>query len=1150
MTRTMKILLTTASSYLLYFVGAWTLAASLKLQGRPRWILLIGLWVLGFIAAVTIAWFIRKRSPEPPASTEGDEIDATVAAAKARLASAKLGGSSGLGALPMVLVMGPEGSAKTTSVVRSGLESDLLAGEVFRGEATASTRAVNLWYAENTVFLEAGGKVAENDVRWERVVRHMQPQRLAAVLGRGTQSPRVAVVCYSCEEFLKPGSGEAVPAAARALRARLGEVSQGLGIRLPVYVLFTKADRVPHFADYVQNFSADDAQEVLGATLRPDLESAPGSYADRETQQLAESFQQIFLSLAERRLLYLARENASERKPGAYEFPREFRKISPLAVQFLVELCKPSQLQVSPFLRGFYFTGVQAIIVNEMAPGAAAQPLVAAAAGAAGATGVFQAGGLRTAVPAAPPLTPVTRKVPRWVFLPRVFRDVILADGAAMGVTGGGARVNYLRRLGLAAAAVLAFFLAVGFTTSYAGNRSLQRGTVEAARGMGPVAASGPELPPIDALQRLDSLRARVQTLSEYEHDGAPVRLRFGLYSGSALYPEARRMYFDAFHKLLFGATHTSLLAALRGLPDVPRPGDDYGHTYDLLKTHLITTSHPDKSTAEFVAPVLLGAWLDGRQLDADRTQLAQRQFEFYGSELPYGNPFPEEADAAAVTRGRAFLQQFAGSERIYQTMLSEAGQQNPPVQFNRKYPGSAASVADSYEVPGAFTKGGWAFMQAAFKNIDRFFQGESWVLGPQTGPPPDRTKLLAELRTRYQSDYLNHWRTFLRSASVVRYGNVRDAAQKLTALSSTQSPLLSLFAITAQNTTVDSTTAAAFQPVHAVTPPAVTDKLIGGPNQGYVNALVALQSSLEQVANAPTNPPEAAAAAVGVASTNAATAKVAARQLAQSFRLDPEGRIEATVQKLMEDPITNAEPMLRNFGSGELNAKGQRLCGPYRGVLSRYPFNSASSTQASIAEVTDFFRPATGALWRFYNDGIQNVLIKQGSEYVPKPGGTVTLSPSFVSFFNRAAAFSDALFKEGSPEPRFAFILKPLLSEATSTVTIVVDGQVVKSTRNALESGQLVWPGTAAKEAKIYAQVGGQEVSLLGFQGPWALFQLFQATDSWQPSGGQQRVEWTVRKPDGTPLKIAAELNLGGAAPILRKGYFGGFNCSGNVAQ
>ena len=76
--------------------------------------------------------------------------------------------------------------------------------------------------------------------------------------------------------------------------------------------------------------------------------------------------------------------------------------------------------------------------------------------------------------------------------------------------------------------------------------------------------------------------------------------------------------------------------------------------------------------------------------------------------------------------------------------MLSEAGAQNPPVQFNRKYPGSASYVLDSYEVPGAFTKGGWAFMQGAFKNIDRFFQGESWVLGPQTGPPPDKPKLLA----------------------------------------------------------------------------------------------------------------------------------------------------------------------------------------------------------------------------------------------------------------------------------------------------------------------------------------------------------------------------------------------------------------------
>ena len=55
-------------------------------------------------------------------------------------------------------------------------------------------------------------------------------------------------------------------------------------------------------------------------------------------------------------------------------------------MQFLVDLCRPSQLTVGPFLRGFYFSGVRPIIVTEAAP-APRQAEPQSFSGAAGATG-------------------------------------------------------------------------------------------------------------------------------------------------------------------------------------------------------------------------------------------------------------------------------------------------------------------------------------------------------------------------------------------------------------------------------------------------------------------------------------------------------------------------------------------------------------------------------------------------------------------------------------------------------------------------------------------------------------------------------------------------------------------------------------------
>ena len=108
-----------------------------------------------------------------------------------------------------------------------------------------------------------------------------------------------------------------------------------------------------------------------------------------------------------------------------------------------------------------------------------------------------------------------------------------------------------------------------------------------------------------------------------------------------------------------------------------------------------------------------------------------------------------------------------------------------------------------------------------AFKNLPKYFSGEEWVLGPKTGQNVDTTKVGQDLQARYQQDYINQWRAFLKNANVVHYNSLADASQKLVKTSSNQSPLLALFCVAAQNTSVDQPDISkAFQPVQAVVPP------------------------------------------------------------------------------------------------------------------------------------------------------------------------------------------------------------------------------------------------------------------------------------------------------------------------------------------
>ena len=176
--------------------------------------------------------------------------------------------------------------------------------------------------------------------------------------------------------------------------------------------------------------------------------------------------------------------------------------------------------------------------------------------------------------------------------------------------------------------------------------------------------------------------------------------------------------------------------------------------------------------------------------------------------------------------------------------MLAEADKANPPINFNKKFPGSAEVVVDRTEVSGAFTKGGWTFMQNALQNLPKYFSGEQWVLGQESSSNIDLAKLATDLRNRYQQDFIAQWRSFLKSGNVVRYGGLADAAQKLLKLSGNQSPLLALFCVAAQNTAVGQPDVAkAFQAVRRWFHRTARINISETPNKPYVAGLSGLQS-------------------------------------------------------------------------------------------------------------------------------------------------------------------------------------------------------------------------------------------------------------------------------------------------------------------
>jgi type VI secretion system protein ImpL len=1103
---------------LIYMVLVWLLGRFLPLHGYDVWILRGVLALLGLIGAGVVLWYqyrVKKANEPPPEDgsqpSGTDDLDTVVREAIRRLKHSTLGKGTNLGSLPLVFVLGDPGSTKTTVVIHSALDPELLAGQVYRDTEVLPTSSANIWYTRQAIFVDpAGGMMGQAD-RWRRLVKLLQPARFSAAIGKRAQAPRAAVVCFDCENFLQSGASETTVSAARRLSVRLQEVSQLLGISFPVYVLFTRVDRISFFAEFVRGMSKDEVAEVLGATL-PLRSLSAGVYADEETRRLTKAFDEIFYSLAERRILLLPREHEGDKLPGIYEFPRELNKLRTLLVQFLVDLARPSHLGTNPFLRGFYFTGVRPIVVDDVVAARSMAIETPEADLNSGATQIFRGGASLVQQAPVAVRSGGPRRMPQWVFLTSLFNDVLVKDRVALATSGSSSRVNLLRRFALGVVLFVGLVCLTGFLVSFFRNRALETSVQEAVSNLGSLQTATGQAASLNDLQKLERLRGELVTLSDYEDNGAPWSMRWGLYVGDRVYRDAKPVYFDRFRRILFGETQKRVADSLLALPDKPAanaPNDAYEKAYNDLKAYLITTepTDHDKSTKEFLTPVLMTHWVNGRDIDNDRKNLAGLQFDYYAVELAKENPFSTGSSRMLIEQARAYLQQFAGIDRFYAQLLSKASPNNRDLSFNEQYPDSVGIILSSHKVKGAFTRSGFQFVQDALKTPATYMSGEEWVLGKTGAQDIDQVMVKQKLTERYDLDFVKEWNEVLKTSSFTGYRDNADADKKLEKLTAPTSPLLVLLYFVSHNSDIaPPEVKGPFAPVQAVAPPGPADKppdrYISKATEDYVKALGKLQTDFHALATSPGAPdPSALASAQG----SAGAASTAVTNTITSVPVDAQFGNQEQVRRLLEEPINAAYALLKRGPVDIANGSAKALCSQFAGVGSKYPFDPNSAQDASLDQLYAVFGP-NADVWKKLNDDVKSFVLKVGSRYVANPSAAVKPLPSFLLFMNRVAGLSETLYPSGTPPPHFAYTLKQLPSN--------LEGVEVKIGSETLagEGAQKSFVWTGAPEDILVTTKGGD--TLDSFNGPWAAFH-FVARAHYMGSG---KLEW-VNETNGKPI-------------------------------
>jgi type VI secretion system protein ImpL len=339
----MKRILIGVLAFVVYLAFVVAGAFALKFSGTQFVMFCVVLGLLGAGVVWFTLWYLSKinaYAAQPGGSGSGN-LDTLLRDANHKLRNNRVGIKS-LGAAQIIYILGDVGAAKTKTVLESGLDTELLAGNLLRDGDVAPTELANIWLAGSSLIIEASGALLRQPALWQRLVKATRPGKLRSLFSKGRRHPaRAVVLCVASDQL----GAQANPAreAGQAMNERLRTLSQTLGIALPVYVLFTKTDRLPHFDDYVARLSAEEVKTPLGSLLAP-VEAGSGLYAERATTLVSTRLDELTDTLADYRLDVLSRGGDPKTLASAYEFPRELGKRREAITDFLVEVGRPSSV--------------------------------------------------------------------------------------------------------------------------------------------------------------------------------------------------------------------------------------------------------------------------------------------------------------------------------------------------------------------------------------------------------------------------------------------------------------------------------------------------------------------------------------------------------------------------------------------------------------------------------------------------------------------------------------------------------------------------------------------------------------------------------------------------------------------------------------
>ena len=1144
----------------LWFLGGYLAFA----EARPfetllgRFVGLSILWICALLVLLVIALRDRKkdealaedivaaRDETAPAadlaSEELDEMRDKLTAALKTLRKSQRGRAC-LYQLPWYIIIGPPGAGKTTAIVNSGLQFPLADGtEASALAGVGGTRNCDWWFTENAVLVDTAGRYTtqESDAQADN----------AAWLGflgllkkhRKRQPINGAIVALSLSDLAMQDE-TSQKNHALAVRRRLRELYDKLGVRFPIYVLFTKADLIAGFSEFYDTLSKDDRQQVWGFTL-----PLPSKGARAFAPQVFDSeFDALLDRLNQQSLARMQAEDDPQRRSMIASFPGQFAAVRETAREFLSELFVESKLDGQQMLRGVYFTsGTQeGTPIDRLMMGMAK---------------TFGIG--RQAIGTG-------RGTGRSYFLTRLFDGVIFREAGLVSRDDAvERRYRWTKRAAFAAVLLAAIGMGSLWGRSYLGNLDLLAQTeakVAEYRTLAGFIAPSPvgDTDLQSVLPALDVLR----TMPNNPAQGPVVRpggLGFGLFQGDVLGNEEALSYRAALN------THFLPRLLLRLENQMQASVNDPDSLYQTLKVYLML-GQVGPMNSDLIREWMREDWATAFP-DSSRETL-RASLEAHLDTLLSAPMQPIALNNDLVQAVQSILTEMPQAQRVYTGIInSEAANSLPdfrltdvggPAVTKAFVRSSGRALNDG--IPGIFTRDGFhtVFLEQALA-VSARIQSESWVLGQAVLEEQSEAALINMSRDvlgLYYDDYVLQYDTLLGDIDVVPMKDCPSAVEVTNVLSGNTSPLVNILMAVAEQTRLtvegapDPAAAAASGDAAQSLAGTLTRRALSPTSRLALEAMMQAQAAstgrpapepgqpvedhfewLQRLTDRPDGQPSQLDVLVDALKevyndlSKLSFAGCVGNPQDQSTALP---RFQAEAGRVEDGPLKRWSSQL-TVGSSGVATEGTRagidarwqtdvlpLC--KRVTTNTYPFERRSSTDAGLAEFTELFRP-DGKLDAFFKTNLaQHVDTGTRPWSFKKVNNTdLGISPAVLGQFENAALIRDAFFA-GSPVLNVSFQITPeALDPQARGILLDVDGQAVEYRRRDRipRSFAIRWPGPVGSSRVTFTPEKRNSESMIRRDGSWAWFRMMEVA--------------AIRNTD-SPNRQRLIFNLGGRIAIFQ---------------